>query len=100
MVNVSGGFAYIDMSGYGEFTLDTPKEVTFSSDMVERLTQTKKPIVICGLKYDETTIAPFIPCCAYYPETSIVAASCYITKNLYLVFNLDDSTIELQDNES
>ena len=53
MVNVSGGFAYIDMSVYGVFTPNTAKEVDLTiGDTVGKVKQLSKPVVLVGLQVD------------------------------------------------
>lgn len=66
MVNVNGGFAYIDMSSYGEFEVGTEKEVIFVGDDARKIRGGDKPLVICNLTYkdglnDAELMTPFIP---------------------------------------
>lgn len=50
MVNVTGGFAYIDMSVFGKFTQSTPKAVDLTiGDMLAKLKQLDKPTIVRGL---------------------------------------------------
>ena len=65
MVNVSGGFAYIDMSVYGKLIPNgDAKEITLVGDDYKKLLQYDKPLIICNLSYEEVsttyTLAPFI----------------------------------------
>lgn len=62
MVNAKGGFAYIDMSVYGAFTVDTPKTVDLSiGDTLNKIEQTGKPVIITGLQIDDSGTVTTIP---------------------------------------
>ena len=49
MMNVKGGFTYVDMSVYGTFTSGTAKTGQNVSGIVEKLTQYDKPVIVYGL---------------------------------------------------
>lgn len=55
MVNVSGGFAYIDMSAIFDGAIPTgeTQECQLDASIVGRLTQRNKPIVICNLSIED-----------------------------------------------
>lgn len=63
MVDVKGGFAFIDMSVYGAFTSGTAKtgqDVT-TGGVFAKTQQTKKPVMVCGLTIASVgTYAPFL----------------------------------------
>ncbi len=50
MVNVTGGFAYLDMSVFGVFTNDSSKTVDLTlGGFIDKLKQIDKPTIVCGL---------------------------------------------------
>lgn len=53
MVNVSGGFAYIDMSVYGTFENGTAKTVSATEyDLLRKVSQWDKPVIVSGISVD------------------------------------------------
>lgn len=57
MMNVKGGFTYVDMSVYGTFTSGTAKTGQNVSGIVEKLTQYDKPVIVYGLTVSVTSKA-------------------------------------------
>ena len=81
MVDVKGGFAYIDMSVYGAFTSGTSKtgqDVT-TGGVFEKTQQTAKPVMICGLKIGTAaTYAPFLAVFTSATANSVTTATAIV----------------------
>ena len=57
MMDVKGGFTYVDMSKYGTFTSGTAKTGQNVSGIIGKLTQYDKPVILYGLTVSVTTKA-------------------------------------------
>ena len=99
MVNVSGGFAYIDMSAYGAFADGTAKEVDLTiGDTLGKIKQTGKPVIVAGLQIDNDGTVTTIP--ASSATFLLIEGSLYSTpilcgNNTYIEIdiNVDDNEI-------
>lgn len=81
MVDVKGGFAFIDMSVYGAFTSGTAKtsqDVT-TGGVFAKTQQTQKPVMVCGLTIASVgTYAPFLAVFTSATASSVTTATAIV----------------------
>ena len=99
MVNVSGGFAYIDMSAYGAFTSGTAKEVDLTiGDTLGKVKQTAKPVIVNGLQVDDDGTVTTIPAAfaVFLPtEGDLYGATILCGNDTYVAIDINGDSNEI-----
>lgn len=77
----NGGFAFIDMSVYGEFTSGTAKtsQDVKTGGVFAKTQQTEKPVLICGLNLKTVGVySPFIAVFTSATASSVTTATAIV----------------------